>query len=81
MQTPISKILDYLETVDFDHDLLDAAIVGMTDVEVIKRILTDHLKEEMEQIRSAYDAGTSDWAKDGQDYFDLIYGSDEDGIV
>ncbi len=79
MQTPIAKVLEYLESKEFDFDLMDAVIVGLSDVDVIKRVLTEHLKDEMLQIIAAYEAGTSDWAKDGQDYFDSIYDYGEDG--
>jgi hypothetical protein len=73
MKTPIQEVIDYLESKEFDHDLLDAAIVGLTDIEVVRRVLLEHLPMEREHIANAYDSGDTGWAKSGEDYYELVY--------
>lgn len=78
MTTVLSSILQYIETKDFDNDVLSGAIVGLSEADVIRIILADALSSEREMVEAAFDAGLADAAQNGEEYFEMIYNFDDE---
>lgn len=78
MKTPLHKLIEYLESKDYDHDLISAAIVAVEPKELILQEILNLLAEETQNIIDAYEAGGVNADLNGEEYFEFYYNREDE---